>query len=266
MTDVLPPPDTSADPVPLVCGNCAASVAGAYCAACGQPAGRGRLTLRSVATRMVADALDLNRGLFFTFLELWRRPGGVARDYVRGRTVTYANPVKYFLVMGALTTLVYVQTGLAGRIAEQFAAGISAGSTGMIHPRAEAVVEVINSYFTLFLAFTLPSTAAASRLAFRKAGYNYAEHLVFNTYIGAQQCVLIVLALVLSAALGGDPQVVMQWSIPAATALYVWAAVEFVGGARTPAAVRAVVANVLSYVGFMLVSIVVGIVALLALR
>ena len=269
MTDLLLSAEAAKTPTSTACGNCAAAVTGAYCAQCGQRAGRERLTVRSIATHLVADALDLNRGLLYTFLELWRRPGGVVRDYVRGSTVRYSNPVKYFLVMGALTTLVYVQTGLAGRIAEQVAIGMRFGSNGEIHPRAGAVLEIINSYFTLLLALTLPTTAASSRWAFRRAGYNFAEHLVFNTYVGAQQCVLIVAALVLGAASGGDPQLWMQWSVPAATALYVWAAAEFVGGPPLPAILRGLLATALSYVGFgvlvLVSSLLVGVIAQLFL-
>lgn len=251
-------PLPAAEAAPTVCANCEAPLAGEFCARCGQGAWRGRFTLRAIFAQQVAGALDLDRGLLFTFVELFRRPGHMVRGYVRGQTVSYANPVKYFLIMGALTTLVYVKTGLAGQMADQFAQGMATGSHGRLSPRAGDLAEMISSYFTLLLAFTIPTAAAATRWVFRRAGYNYAEHLIFNTYTGAQQCVLIVAALVVGAAAGMDPQSVLNWSVPVILGYLVWAAVQFVGGPRLPALLRAVFAIFLSYVGFFLLAAVVG--------
>lgn len=257
--------ETATYPVAGTCPNCQARMARAYCAECGQRASRGRLTLRSIVAHLLTDALDLDRGLLFTFLELIRRPGAVAREYVKGRTVTYANPVKYFLVMGALTTLVYVNTGLAGEMATGLAEGMKEGSRGEIHPQASAVLEVISSYFTLLMAATIPSTALASRLVFRRAGYNYAEHLVFSTFVGAQQCALAVALLLAGASLGGDSQALLQWSVVPMGAYYAWAATEFVGASRVRGFLLGAVSYALSYVLFAVCASVVGLFAGIAI-
>jgi hypothetical protein len=171
---------------------------------------------------------------------------------VRGHTANYANPVKYFLIVGALTTLVSVQSGLAGKIADQFARDMATSTNGRISPRAGEVVEMISSYFTLLLAFTLPTAAASTRLIFRGAGYNYAEHLIFNIYSGAQQCILMIAALVLGAAVGADPQVSLNWSVPVAIGYFVWALAQFTGARGVPALLRGLFATFLSYAAFFL--------------
>lgn len=267
MSEATLPTQAAAEPLPAVeaapavCANCEAALTGEFCARCGQRAWQGRFTLRAVFAQQVAGALDLDRGLIFTFVELFRRPGHMVRDYVRGHTVTYANPVKYFLIMGALTTLVYVKTGLAGEMAGQIAEGMTTSTNGRVSPRTEALVEMISSYFTLLLAFTLPTAAAATRLVFRRAGYNYAEHLIFNTYTGAQQCVMMIAALLLGAAAGAAPQASLNWSVPAVIAYYAWAAAQFAGGPRVPAFLRGLLATILSYAAFFLLTGLVGIVA-----
>lgn len=263
---ILPTRAAAAEPLaaeaaPTVCANCDAPLAGEFCARCGQRAWRGRFTLRAILAQHVAGALDLDRGLLFTLVELFRRPGHMVRDYVRGHTVSYANPVKYFLIMGALTTLVYVKTGLAGEMAGEFAKGMTTGTQGRISPRTGALVEMISSYFTLLLAFTIPTAAAATRWVFRRAGYNYAEHLIFNTYTGAQQCILMIGALLLGAAFGADPQASLNWSAPVVIGYYAWALAQFTGGPRVPALLRGLFATVLSYAAFFLL---VGIIAIVA--
>ena len=267
MSEVILPARAAAEPLPAAeaaptaCANCDAPLAGEFCARCGQRAWRGRFTLRAIFAQHVAGALDLDRGLLFTFVELFRRPGHMVRDYVRGHTVSYANPVKYFLIMGALTTLVYVKTGLAGAMADQFAKGMATSTEGRISPRAGALVEMISSYFTLLLAFTIPTAAAATRWVFRRAGYNYAEHLIFNTYTGAQQCILMIAALLLGAAAGADPQAALNWSVPVVIGYFMWALAQFTGGPRVPAFLRGLLATFLSYAVFFLLVCTIGIVA-----
>ena len=249
-----------AAPVAGACPTCDTRMTREFCAECGQRAPRGRHTLRSIAARMLADTVDLDRGLLFTFLELFRAPGPMMRRYMRGGTVSYTNPAKYFLVIGALTTLVYVKSGIAAEVAGAFAEGMREGSNGMVNARAGAVLDFITSYFTLLLAFTLPTTALASRLVFRRAGYNYAEHLIFNTYVGAQQCVLLVGAVVVGASVGGDLGSWLQVSIIPATLYYAWAASEWFGGRRIPAVLRSLFSTALSYLFFGIVTMIVGIV------
>ena len=249
----------AAAPVAGACPTCDARMTREFCAECGQRAPRGRHTLRSIAAHLLADTVNLDRGLLFTFLELFRAPGAMVRRYLRGGTVSYTNPAKYFLVVGAVTTLVYVQSGIAAEVAASVAEGMRAGSNGGIHPRAGSVLDFIASYFTLLLAFTLPTTALASRWVYRRAGLNYAEHLIFNTYAGAQQCVLLVGVVLLGAVLGGDLEVWLQWSILPASIYFAWAASELVGGPRAPAVVRALFVTALSYALFALLSLAAGV-------
>lgn len=230
-----------------------------FCAGCGQRAPRGCHTLRSIAAHLVADTVNLDRGILFTFLELFRAPGEMVRRYLRGGTVSYTNPAKYFLVIGAVTTLAYVKSGIAAEVAATVAEGMRAGSNGDIHPRAGAVLDLLSSHFTLLLAFTLPTAALASRWVYRRAGYNYAEHLIFNTYAGAQQCVILVGAVLAGALVGADPEAWLQWSILPASAYFAWAAADFIGGPRIPAALRALFVTGLSYALFAAVSLVAGV-------
>jgi hypothetical protein len=182
------------------CATCGALRAGPFCASCGQPE-VGRLTLRGIASRLATDALDLNRGLLFTFVEMWRRPGVVVRDYLAGRTVRYTNPLKYFLILAAVTTFVYVRSGVAAEAAAELATGLSEGGGRPLE--AATVLEFLSSYFSLVLLAGLPTSALATRLVLRRAGFTYAEHLVLNTLAGAQLCVLLGGGMVIASLIEG---------------------------------------------------------------
>ena len=238
-----------------VCVTCGAAGVRAYCADCGQPAHHGRLTLRGVFTRLVTDAFDLDRGIVFTALALFRRPGGAIRDYVSGRTVRYTNPVKYFLLMGALAAVAYLTLGFE-RAMEAFL-GTAQGAAD------DPFTGFVNRHFTLVMAATLPFMTAASRLLFRRAGYNVAEHAVFNVYVFAQQCLLSAAGTAVAWALNVPWLAFYAAYLAVSLAYYAWAAADFFHVRALPAALRTVGVWVLGYSAFILLGMLAGIVFVL---
>lgn len=243
----------SVDAPAAACVTCGHAGALAFCPACGQPTTRGRLTLRGVVSRLATDAFDLNRGLLFTVLELSRRPGAAIAEYVAGRTVRYSNPVRYFLLMAALSVLVYLQTGAAGQLSAELAAGFNAGARtsggqgGMTALEAASVAAFLGQYMNAILAASVPFMALGTRLCFRRVGLNYAEHLVFNLYVAAQQCLLFAAGLLAAQPLGLRLGAVMQLYTVASIVYFGWAAAGFFRVRPLAAAVRTAVANALGY-------------------
>lgn len=238
------------------CLTCGEGGARHYCPSCGQRVIGGRFTLRKIAVDGVNEVLDLDRGLLFTAVQLSRRPGEAIREYVSGRTVRFSSPVKYFLLMAALTTLLYLNTGLAEAMSAAWT------SPGAADPSLNAMQANATEFFTrwmnLIMAAGLPFSAAATWLFFRRAGYNLAEHLIFNTYVYAHVCLLFV-AFSLPALAGAGVSAVMAAYMVASLAYSAWAGVGFFGGPPARTALRSVVANVLGYVAYMVFAFVVAV-------
>ncbi len=87
------------------CPNCNAAFQGAFCSECGQRRLTTRLRFVDLAKTVVSQLVNVERGLFRTFLDMMRRPGEVARDYVSGKQRPYVNPLTYFFV-GAAAQLI----------------------------------------------------------------------------------------------------------------------------------------------------------------
>lgn len=259
------PPGAAAVPAAVaaetVCITCGTAGMRAYCPACGQPRPRGRFTLRGITAHLVADAFDLNRGLLFTALELLRRPGPAVRDYVAGRTVRYANPVRYLLILAALTTLVYLQMGITTELSADFTTGLNESAKAGALADAQRVNDFVTRYMNLFLVMSVPFAAMASRLFFRRSGYNLAENLVFNTFVYAQACLFFVLIMgvVHFGGLGGQAMGMVVYMV-ASTAYYAWAAAAFFRERPLSALLRTVGTTVLSVIAYMLVLMAMGIV------
>jgi len=79
------------------CANCEAPLNGQYCALCGQRA-RARMITVWQLLREVSEVLTtLDSRLWRTLTSLLFRPGRVTADYLKGRRVRYAPPLRMFL-------------------------------------------------------------------------------------------------------------------------------------------------------------------------
>ncbi|MDX2225205.1 MAG: DUF3667 domain-containing protein [Rhodospirillaceae bacterium] len=92
------------------CLNCGTSLAGKYCAACGQ----GDQDLRRPFWALAADYIE---GNFSIDSKMWRTlglmavaPGAVARRHLDGKRVRYINPVKFYAIV---TIIFFVILGLS---------------------------------------------------------------------------------------------------------------------------------------------------------
>lgn len=90
-----------------------------------------------------------------------------------------------------------------------FTEGLFDATDARVAPGTAAAA--MDRHFVLLNAAALPLAALASRLCFRRAGFNCAEHVVFNMYVMAQMIIMTVLIMALLLPL---PAVVQHWMAP----------------------------------------------------
>ncbi len=149
-----------------------------------------------------ARVFNLDRGLIHTFLDLTKRPGRTARDYVNGRRSPFINPLTYFLVAATIHLLglmiaddsirdhfknqIDKNTTVSAKLSEHF--GDDPGGT-----LATLYLKVIKQAYTyLFLFFTaIPFALFLRLLAGRLTpSYNLAEITIFAIYTAAHLVLL----------------------------------------------------------------------------
>jgi hypothetical protein len=95
-------------PAPL-CLNCGASLAGAYCAACGQP----KVDLDAPTLHVLRDALsdvtDFD-GRVLRTVRAMGTPGRLTLEFLRGRRAPYLSPLKLFLIVGTVLSVTWALT------------------------------------------------------------------------------------------------------------------------------------------------------------
>ena len=179
------------------CSACGVNQHGPYCHECGQRYEEGRLTVPGLLRQLPTRFFNLDRGLLHTFVDLFRRPGGVPRDFVDGKRRPYTNPLTYFLVAATvqLIALTVSEGVMQARLAEQFAEGsaalepvVSRLGDNAFDQMAELYISLVKQGYTyLFLLFmSLPFAVFLRLLTFRlRPHHNLAESAVFALYTSA---------------------------------------------------------------------------------
>ncbi len=252
------------------CQNCGAVVSGRFCAACGQKYPQERFTVKALLHSAYEHTFEFDRGFFFTLRELFLHPARVIRDYLAGRRSIYANPVKYLAILLGISTVLTFAFLDTEKFTKQTYQQMVSQQTAKVSQKqmrrlqeAQADLSALQlelfQYPQLMYALLVPLLSAFTLLFFRRSGFNYAENLVFNTYISAQSIVLFVPFYPLYKILPDQIGAISQWGLLAAGLYFAGSgAVFFKRKSYLMAGLKAFAAYCLAYLLFSLVFGVVG--------
>lgn len=194
------------------CANCAAPLAGPFCAQCGQSARDFHRPFWTLLSEGLGEILSLDTRLIRTVRPLLFTPGQVTKEYLAGHRVAHVSPLRAYLVSALVffglfnvftvtAPPVYVFIAGSAEEAEAKAARSPGGSKVTIglpahvwfgdqkfqevsaRARANPDAFARTSYRYIQTAFLLfvPMSALILELFYRKQGY-YIDHLVFALY------------------------------------------------------------------------------------
>jgi hypothetical protein len=208
----------------LHCLNCATELQGRYCHHCGQP-GKGSLySVIEVATETLVELVSLDGKLIRT-LKLLFVPGALTREYIGGRRVRYASPVRLYL-FSSLLLFAVISLFHPGRLARAVGWARPPAkpiATELVAPKtdryaeaqskmtpAERAVErlradrLAESKTVVFLAVP-PVFALVLMAAYRRSQRYYVAHLFLalhlQAFVFSGLALLVVAARLLSFAL-----------------------------------------------------------------
>lgn len=160
------------------------------CGTCNARQRPERLSLTYMLHRFREDVFGTERGLLLTIWHLFINPQQVTSSFIKGDSLRYYSPIKYFIVMFALSIFASSSSALLDGSIAMFISNKGLASKEV----AQAFVADWNALLYLPLVLIL---ALATRAFFRETGLNYAEHLVVATY-GWSQMVLLGAVLYLT--------------------------------------------------------------------
>lgn len=168
---------------PTDCLNCHKKLEGNFCSNCGQPADTHRINAAYFVHELPHSVLHVDKGLFYTFGQLLKDPGGMLAGYLQGKRAKHFKPLAYVLMLSAVSALMaHWNINLLRYLQEQ---------------RNGVAVNVSENLFTkyqsLFILLMIPIVSMITWLVFRKNRFSFWEHMLMNTFLAAQLNVLVIL-------------------------------------------------------------------------
>ena len=103
-TAATPEPASQPDATPpATCRNCAATLHGPHCHACGQPVKGLMRPLGSLFGDVMDSVFDLDIRTFRTIGPLFAKPGFLSAEYFAGRQIRYVTPFRLFFFLAIIT-------------------------------------------------------------------------------------------------------------------------------------------------------------------
>ena len=89
------------------CLNCGTTVQGKYCQVCGQENVEPKETFWGIVTHFFNDITHFDGKFFTTLKDLLFRPGFLSAEYMKGRRMSYLNPVRMYVFTSAIFFLIF---------------------------------------------------------------------------------------------------------------------------------------------------------------
>lgn len=175
-----------------------------YCSKCSQKLDLHRLTFHDVLHEGMHYFTHVDKGIFQLIRDLIFKRGLVAKEYIEGKRKKYFPPLNFFLLIA--TVFVFVST--LGESKQKTAVEKAYPEINKIsnptvkqqviatYERKEKVMHFTTKYSNLMAMCSLPLTAFIFWLFYRKAKYNYIEHLIAGMFM-LGICILIYALIIL---------------------------------------------------------------------
>jgi hypothetical protein len=189
------------------CQNCNTELQGKYCSNCGQSAETHKINVHYLWHDIQHGLLHLDKGILFTTRELFTRPGHSIREFLEGKRVKHFKPISLVLVLAGIYGLLFHFFKI-----DMFANYVVVSGSGekVIHINdvIEKTSEWIAQHYSILALLQIPVFTIGTYLCFRKAGYNFIEHLIINTFLVGQRLILQIVTFPLFYFSSGKPMLI----------------------------------------------------------
>lgn len=209
-----------------------------FCSNCGQKTAVHRLSLHEIGHDVVHYFSHTDSGIFYVIKELVTAPGKLALAYIEGARKRIINPVTLLLICGTIMyfgmNLMKLDVAMGEVLAKpesfQFPTEKAKQKYIRIYSNTKKVYQFMNQYTKLLLLVFAPIIAFLYWLFFKKAVFNYAEHLVAYMFFSSMSGLIsttLLLIIVFTKIAGNTSVFLISTIIPG---LYLsWAYFQLLG-------------------------------------
>lgn len=173
----------------IFCKNCESELNGNFCSYCGQSSGTHRINSHFLWHDIQHGLLHFDKGILFTIKELFTRPGLSINEFINGKRVKHFKPLSLVILLAGIYGFLshYYHINL---LSNNFS--VSGNGDKAIETKAALnnISEWISQHYSLMALLQIPIFAIGTYFAFKKAEYNFIEHLVINSFIAGQKLMI----------------------------------------------------------------------------
>lgn len=159
------------------CLNCANQVTENFCGKCGQKKYK-RIDRKYIWDELQYTIFHTNKGLLYSIKSTLKNPGKTAREFIDGNRVNHYKPILLVFVLSGISTFISFKVLNFKEVLSDYFAQIHVNSKLMAD-----MMTFMSSYNSILMLIYIPLFALITKIAFRKWGNNYYEHVVMNAYI-----------------------------------------------------------------------------------
>lgn len=159
------------------CQNCNEMITGSFCSHCGQKKYK-RIDKKYIWDEIQYTVLHTNKGFLYSVKNIIINPGKTAKGFIDGNRVSHYKPILLVFVLSGLATFLSFKFLNLKEITSAYFSQQHINSNFM-----NDVMSVMSSYNSILMLLLVPFFALTTKIAFRKWGHNYYEHVVINAYI-----------------------------------------------------------------------------------
>jgi hypothetical protein len=239
----------------MTCLNCASDVSGNYCHACGQKMSDLRYTFKSLAGDLFFSAFHLEKkGLPYTIKALTLQPGPAIKAVLHGKRLTLYPPFKYLVMMGALVIIFSLRyrffhneiTQVDSNDMNVFPSWIAIPED--YHMSIEKFFLFAEDKATILNIVAIPVFAFFSFAFLSGKRYNFAENLILNTFITAQQLFFILLLVPFLELFPSGRNILIGVYTVLIIVYNVWVYAQFFEGRKFSLVLRSAMVVLIAYV------------------
>jgi hypothetical protein len=172
-----------------ICQNCISAVTDTFCSFCGQKKYK-RIDRKYIWDEVQYTVFHANKGLLYSIKSIIKNPGKTAREFIDGNRVNHYKPILLVFVLSGISTFMSFKVIGFDKIMKTYYSNQN-GDTDFI----SNYMSFVSSYNSIIMLFFIPFFAIFTKLAFRKWGHNYYEHIVMNAF--GLSCYIIISNLVI---------------------------------------------------------------------
>lgn len=159
------------------CQNCGQIITENFCSNCGQKKYK-RIDRKYILDEIQYTFLHTNKGFLYSVKNIIKNLGKTAREFIDGNRVNHYKPILLAFVLSGISTFISYKIIGLNEIMREFYSKQHMNSQFM-----NDYMSFTSSYNSIIMLMLIPFFALITKLAFRKWGHNYYEHVVMNAYI-----------------------------------------------------------------------------------